>query len=74
MPYLQGDRKVKFGKPAAISLTVGTILPVLGYLSAGAPGDAENILALVIVIPLWTLAIRGVIFAAQRLNRRADSN
>ena len=60
---------MRFGKPAAISVLAGSAIPLLGYTAVGAPASAADILALIVVIPLWGVAIRAVIFAGQWLNR-----
>ncbi len=65
---------MNFGKPAAWSIGLGVGLPVLGWLSGGAPSSAADILSLIVIIPLWALFVRGLIFVGQRLLGRPSSN
>jgi len=65
---------MRFGRPAALSIIVGTALAFAGWASAGAPTPWQDVLALILVIPFWAIGVRIVIFVGQWLNRRGSSN
>ncbi len=63
---------MNFGKPAAWSMGLGVGLPILGWLSSRAPSSATDIISLIVIIPLWALLVRGLIFVGQRLSGRSN--
>ena len=63
---------MNLGKPAAWSIGLGVGLPVLGWLASGAPSSGTDLIALIVIIPLWALLVRGLIFIGQRLSGRSN--
>ncbi len=54
----------RFGPPGKWSVGLGIALPVLGWLASGDFSTA-GIVALFVVIPIWTGALRLIIFIGQ---------
>ena len=63
---------MKVGKPAVWSIGLGVGLPTLGYASDGTPTEAANVLAIVLIIPVWILTIRAIIYMWQWITRQPN--